>query len=91
MNQEQFDFDKQQADHSDPRVIAIAFLTEHGARYSARTKRADEKIVILHSPHDANPRDDERPDWRADYFVLEADAMVRSWERVLYEGLGRDA
>jgi hypothetical protein len=68
-----------------------AYLTEDAARHIARTEFADFEILILHSPHDGNPTVGKPGHGaRMDYWIDEP-GIVRSWERVLFEGLGRNA
>jgi hypothetical protein len=77
------EYDQQQARTSEE---VIAFLTEDGARYHARLNRREVGIVILHSPHEFNPR--RAALGRADYFVEPADTLIGAWERVIYKGKG---
>jgi hypothetical protein len=64
-----------------------AYLNEAAARNIARREFADFEILILHSPHDANPNIRGH---RMDYWIDEP-GIIRSWERVLFEGLGKNA
>lgn len=69
----------------------FAYLNEEAARNIARTEFADFEILIVHSPHDHNPMVGKPGHGaRMDYWIDEP-GIVRSWERVLFEGLGRNA
>jgi hypothetical protein len=70
------------------RHATFAYLSEDAARNIARSEFADFEIMILHSPHDANP---SVKGFRMDYWIDEPDTMIRSWETELFSGLGRNA
>jgi hypothetical protein len=69
------------------RHATFAYLNEEAARKIARLDFADFEIVILHSPHQANP---SVKGYRMDYWIDEP-GLVRSWETVLYQGEGKNA
>jgi hypothetical protein len=65
----------------------FAYLTEEAARTIARQEFASDDILILHSPHYANP---SIKGHRMDYWIDEP-GIIRSWERVLFQGQGKNA
>lgn len=69
------------------RHATFAYLNEEAARNIARREFTDFNIVILYSPHSSNPSVKGR---RMDYWIDEP-GLVRTWEKVLFEGKGRDA
>lgn len=69
------------------RHATFAYLSEDAARNIARREFADFEIVILHSPHGSNP---SVKGHRMDYWIDEI-GLVRTWETVLYSGLGKNA
>lgn len=70
------------------RHASYAYLNEEAARNIARKEFADYDITIIHSPHGGNPIVNGQ---RADYWIDEAGTVVRTWERVLFEGYGSEA
>jgi hypothetical protein len=79
--------DKQKMLRDRLRHSTFAYLSEAAARDDARREFADFEIQILHSPHGANPGP---KGYRMDFWIDEP-GIVRSWERVLFEGLGKNA
>lgn len=69
------------------RHSTFAYLTEEAARNDARREFADFEIIIIHSPNWHNP---SVKGHTMDYWIDEP-GLVRSWERVLYSGKGRNA
>jgi hypothetical protein len=69
------------------RHSTFAYLTEDAARSDARREFAGFQIAIIHSPHESNPGPAGH---RLDYWIDEP-GIVRSWERVVFEGLGSKA
>lgn len=63
----------------------VAFLTEAGAREAARREWTNDQIVIVYSPHQLNPSDEQG---RGDYFIEPAGGMIRTGETVLFNGRG---
>jgi hypothetical protein len=77
--------------HDRLRHATFAYLNEEAARHIARKEFADFEILILHSKHDANPTLNIRGQtFRLDYWIDEP-GLIRSWETVLFEGLGKNA
>ena len=68
-----------------------AYLNEKAVRQAARDSFADFYVIIVHSKHPANPRITFKgTSFSLDYWIDEP-GIVRSWEKVLFEGYGRDA
>lgn len=61
----------------------VAFVTEKAARDYASLEMRDRELSIVHSPHANNKA--------GDYFIDAPGSMIRSFEQLLFEGLGRDA
>lgn len=82
---------KEEILHDRLRHATFAFRNEEAARHIARTDFADLDIIIVHSKHDANPKHIIKGQvFRLDYWIDEP-GIVRSWERVVYRGLGANA
>lgn len=67
----------------------IAFPTEEAAREYAREHHKTDEIMVLHSAHNFNPKNENGERW--DYFIEPSDTFVRSWEKVLFTGKGKNA
>lgn len=73
------------------RHATFAYLNEDAARDVARKEFADFDIIIVHSQHDANPTLTIKGKvFHLNYWIDEP-GIVRSWETVVFAGLGRDA
>lgn len=70
---------------SEPKIElgALGFLTEQEARQHA-AENLHGKIVIIHSPHKGNTAGNE-------YYIEDPGTMIRSWEKVVYEGYATQA
>ena len=62
---------------------AKGYATYTDAKLYARAHYPNERVTIIHSPHSSNTQ--------GDFFIEDDYAFVRSWEKVCYKGLGKNA